>query len=152
MINNLLVQPSGKILISGELSRIANVTTTGVTRIDEIGEPDRAFLSPVMGPSDSVSAMTCAEDGSIVIGGEFMTDTSAMKYYIVGLDAEGTVEDWFEAEYPDGKVLVVETLQDGKILAGGEFKEFRDQALPGLTLLNDDGTINQDFFSGMYSL
>lgn len=145
MINNLILQADGSILISGELSRIENVVTNGVTRIDTIGGQDRGFLTPVMGPNDSVSAIARDKTGNIIIGGTFITETSSTQHYLVGLSLDGVLDDSFESDYPDGNILSLLVQSDDRILVGGEYTSLKGSGQHALARLNADSSLDTSF-------
>lgn len=149
MINNLVVQGDGKILVTGELSKIENIVTNGVIRIEEGGDKDREFIPPVMGTNDEVSAIALDRDGSIIIGGTYITETSSTKHYLVGLDPDGTYGDWFGAAEADGKILGLLMQDDGKIIVAGEFKQFNQGAQFALARVNNDGSLDGGFRSNL---
>src|SRR5688572_2678417 len=65
-----------------------------------------------------VFAIAVQEDGKIIIGGEFSTVGGAPHGSIARLNADGTVDDTFQASV-DHVVAAVALQADGKILAGG---------------------------------
>ncbi|MEM7360023.1 MAG: delta-60 repeat domain-containing protein [Pseudomonadota bacterium] len=149
MINNLVIQRDGKILVTGEYSKIENIVTNGVLRIEEGGDKDRQFVPPVMGTNDEVSAIALDRDGSIIIGGTYMTETSSTKHYLVGLDPDGTYGDWFTPEYPDGKILALLMQEDGKVIVAGDYTHFKEGSRHALARVHNDGSLDQTFNSNL---
>lgn len=149
MINNLLIQADKKVLVAGELSKMNKSSNHGINRIDALGDIDEQFNSPRIGFNDTVTAIIQDHDGRIIIAGTYMSPTSNTKSYIVGLNQDGTVGDWFKSEFPDGSIHALLRLGDGKLLAGGQFNNLKGSLQHGLTRLtcdNDyDGTFKTEF-------
>lgn len=145
MINDLLIQADGKVLVSGELSKIENMSIHGVTRIDALGELDATFTPPVVGANDTATAIVQDDDGKIILGGTYMSLTSATNSYLIGLDADGTRSDWFETELPDGQVLCLLRQQDGKLLVGGGFTGIKGSQQNALARLTPEHDIDPSF-------
>jgi uncharacterized delta-60 repeat protein len=152
MINNIVLQPDEKILISGEPSKVANVTSSGVQRLDAQGAHDFKFVPPIMGSNDMVTAIARFDDGSIVIGGTFLNATSSKQYYLAGLDPNGFYEHsegWFESEQPNGAVLSLATTPSHKVLVGGEFSDLKGHDCHALARLNGDGSMDLGFVTSL---
>jgi hypothetical protein len=148
MINNIVLQPDGKILICGEPSKVENVLISGVQRLDTLGAPDADFVPPVMGTNDTVTAISRLADGSLVIGGTFLNATSSKQFYLAGLDPDGFFErrdSWFATKHPNAAVLSLATTEDNKILVAGEFSNLMDDDNYGLVRLDDEGVPDPGF-------
>jgi uncharacterized delta-60 repeat protein len=145
MINDLLFQADGKILVSGELSKIENMSIHGVTRIDALGWPDDTFTPPVVGSNDTVTAIVQHDNGKIIVGGTYLSETGTIKSYLEGLDADGTASDWFTSERPDGHILSLLEQQDGKLLVGGGFSDLKGSKQNALARLTPDFDYDSSF-------
>lgn len=148
MINNIVLQPDEKILISGEPSKVENVLISGVQRLDSLGAPDREFVSPIMGTNDTVTAIARFADGSLVVGGTFLNATSSKQFYLAGLDADGFYErhdSWFETQHPNAAVLSLATTADNRLFVGGEFSDLVEQGNHGMVRLSEDGAYDPSF-------
>ena len=148
MINNMVLQPNGKLLISGEPSKIENIRVEGVSRLDEMGAPDQSFTPPVMGTNDAVSAILLNGDGSIVIGGQFINATAVAQHYLVGLEADGFFDPqdgWFKPTMLDHSVFCLSPDENGNMLVGGEFTDYGGSGKNALVRLNANGELDSSF-------
>lgn len=69
-VGNVIVQPNGKILLSGDFDNVSGITTTGVARLNADGSADDSFGAG-SGTDHWVSGMALQSDGKIYIGGQF---------------------------------------------------------------------------------
>lgn len=145
MINNLLIQADKKVLVAGELSKVNKGSIHGIIRIDALGDIDDHFTSPNIGFNDAVTAIIQDDNGKIIIGGTYMSPTCSTKSFIVGLNEDGSIGDWFQSEYPDGSILSLLRQRDGKLLVGGRFNNLKGSEQHGLTRLTAENDYDSDF-------
>lgn len=82
----------------------------------------------------------------IIIVGRFMHYNGSSRKYIARLNADGTLDHTFTApDFSNGYLYVVEILDDGNILVGGEFHL---EGYRGLARLKDDGSVDTSFMPG----
>ncbi len=70
VVDAMLLQPDGKILIGGDFGRYNDVQTIGFARLLADGTPDASFDSS-QGTNDEVFALALQGDGKLLLGGFF---------------------------------------------------------------------------------
>ncbi len=159
-VRGLLVQPDGKIVISGGFYSLqpngaaASIARNKIARVNTDGTLDPVFDPK---PNDNVTGIALQPDGKILLGGIFgnlqpngaVTTTNRSR--IARVNADGTLDTAFNPNPSGNQVSCMLVQPDGKILVGGNFSSF--QPLPGITTtqrrfvarLNADGTVDQVF-------
>lgn len=111
------------------------------------GDVSQAFGNGTSGGfNNSVHAIKINEDNSIYAGGDFTQfkgEITASK--LIKLTPFGNIDYSFNTNSYNRRALVIETLADGKILAGSAAAS---NALGGLDMFNPDGTIDEEFNIG----
>ncbi|MEP6917202.1 MAG: FG-GAP-like repeat-containing protein, partial [Acidobacteriota bacterium] len=164
-INDIAVQPDGKIIIGGSFTTLGG-GGTGVNarsylgRVNPDGSLDASF-NP--GANNSVLSVCVQTDGKILVGGNFTTlggggTGTTTRNYIGRLNADGSLDTSFNPG-ANARVHVIATQRDGRILVGGDFTML---GVSGTTIrnylgrLNADGSVDGGFLSGanqgVYSL
>lgn len=102
-------------------------------------------LSPASGVSSLVQALVVQPDGKILVGGSFVPPGQSMRFGLVRLNSDGSVDSTFTST-PNAFVSSVHLLADGKILIGGGFVIAREnQYRFNLARLNPDGSLDTNF-------
>ena len=130
-IVNLLVQPDGKILISGYFTRVGGLERGGFARLNPDGTVDAAF-----NPSPG-RLLAIQTDGKIITGGS--------SNHVTRLNADGTPDPSFDPGVVDGTVYVAEIQADGKIVLGGNFGTVAGVPRNYIARLDADGTLDSGF-------
>ena len=128
MIQVVVVQPDGKILIGGDFTTLApngggSVTRNRIARLNRDGTLDNAFNPNA---SDSVYMIAVQADGKILVGGAFTSIGGQTRNFIGRLDATSGLADSFNPN-ASGSVYAIAMQADGKILAGGIFANIGGQ-------------------------
>jgi uncharacterized delta-60 repeat protein len=133
-VTSLLVQPDGKILVTGALG------TTGIVRLTANGYPDTSFTAPTYPNGYAVgnldTSVQLQPDGKIIFFGTFNPYGNAAES-IVRLNPDGSLDSSFTAG-SNGAANSVYTLglqRDGSLWIGGNFDSLnnREAALGRLT-------------------
>jgi len=119
----LAQQPDGKILVGGTFTSVAGQERNYLARLNSDGVLDTNF-NPVF--SDFVYALAVQPDGKILTGGG-----SVRRF-----NADGSLDNGFNANLHGALALCLTLQTDGKILAGGNYL---------LTRLNPDGSPDTTF-------
>ncbi|MFT3780965.1 MAG: immunoglobulin domain-containing protein [Nibricoccus sp.] len=158
LINDLVVQTDGKIVVGGRFLAADNRLRASIARFNSDGSLDTSFLvNP--GFTDAagaqvgeVKAVALQADGKIVVGGDFGAYNNTACTDIARLNADGTIDRSFTSGAGTGSGLfdisAVALQPDGKILIGGSFVAYNGTARQGLARLNIDGTIDSSFSPG----
>jgi len=131
--------PDGKILICGNVTKINNVTTGYLTRLNSDGTRDTTFVTP--NPSGIVNQIIPLPDGKFVITGAFDLVGGITRRRVARLNADFTVDESFDAGITSGNGVGRGALMpDGKIVLG-----ISSAISWGVYRLNTNGTIDNSF-------
>jgi hypothetical protein len=131
-VYSILVQPDGKILVSGQFTVIGGASRNQFARLDPTTGLADSFDANV---DNSMFSMALQPDGKIVVGGFFASIGGQPRNHIARLDPVTALADSFNPNANDAVVSVL--LQpDGKILAGGSFHNIGGQARMGIARLD----------------
>jgi uncharacterized delta-60 repeat protein len=131
VVNVVVVQPDGKILIGGEFTTLspnggAPVARKGIARLNPDGTLDTAFNPNA---SNSVSSIVVQADGKILVGGAFNGTNSIggqTRNFIARLEAITGSADSFDPN-PNNAVASIAVQADGRVLVGGFFTSIGGQ-------------------------
>jgi len=122
IVEAILVQPDGKILVGGSFTSIGGQLRNRIARLDAT-----TGLADSFDPNANadVDAIVAQADGQILIGGHFNTLSPngggmVTRQCIARLNADGTLDTAFDAHAADN-VYAIALQPDGKILVGGHF-------------------------------
>jgi uncharacterized delta-60 repeat protein len=118
----------------------------GVGRINADGSIDANFQAFA---NASVYALAEQTDGSLVLGGNFVTLTKSngstvSRHHAARVRANGALDADFDP-VANGRVWVVVPQADGKILLGGDFSNVGGASRSGVARLNADGSLDATF-------
>ncbi len=154
VVNSIVVQPDGKILVGGKFSNVHGVTRGGISRLNSDGSLDEGFsngLSGVGGFSISsyVNDMVLQPDGKILIGGRFSNVNGVSRNFVARLNGDGTLDVSFlnQLSGPNNNVWAIALQSDGKILIGGQFTSINDLSRDYVARLNPDGSLDTSFIA-----
>jgi uncharacterized delta-60 repeat protein len=147
IINVLVVQPDGKIIIGGRFYTVNSQPMTHLARLNSNGTLDAGFHSVIsrVGAS-SVHAALLEPSGSIVVAGPFyaMDDFPSMSGGIVRIKSDGTLDKTFTApvSYTSGLHALAQDSSGRLLFATGSSK------LKPLVRLLSNGAIDPTFNIG----
>ncbi len=153
-VNALLRQPDGKILLSGYFTLYNGESRSRVARANEDGSIDTTFApaggaGPLVGPY--IQELALQSDGKVLVGGVFTTFDNKDRKTIARLNANGTLDESFNAGEPgeEGNVFAIAIQSDGKIIVGGTFRKWNGLATDAnyIVRLNADGSRDATFKS-----
>ena len=147
------VQDDGKILIGGNFTSYNGTGSNYLARLNADGTLDTGFNSGGAGANWYVRTIAVQTDGKIIIGGGFSSYNGASRYYIVRLNADGTLDTSFSTgTAANGYIRTIAVQTDGKIIIGGEFLTYAGTNRNGIARLNADGTHDTSFDPGTGAL
>jgi uncharacterized delta-60 repeat protein len=148
MVNSVVVQPDGKIMIGGSFTRVNGVARARIARLLADGSVDTSF-DPGAGANDWVIPMALAPDGKIVIGGSFSQYNGASRGRIARLNTDGTLDASFNpGSGADSSLFSIAVQPGGKILVGGLFTSFNGTPRNRIARLAADGSLDTSFDPG----
>ena len=139
-VNCLALQPDGKILIGGFFTTYNSVPRKYVARLNSDGSLDHAF-NPSPGPNSYLECLAVQSDGSIVMGGGFITYSGQTAYLLTRSLKNGEVDPTFNTNFgvtgtgPHVRCVVIQP--DGNIVIGGYFSSY--QGVPGKNIARVQG-------------
>ena len=154
-VNDIALQPDGKILLGGSFSSVNSVTNLNIARLNADGSVDTSFVSPLspsfvspnLSSSSNVNTIALQPDGKILINGSFTQNTSPTTFLITGiarLNPNGTFDASFKTQV-NTSVLKIVVQNDGKILLSGFFNNINGVNRNNIARLNDDGSLDASF-------
>jgi len=161
-INDLAIQPDGKILAAGDFIGYDDTPQDNIfrnadnlIRINSDGSVDTTFFtgSGFTGfQFVNLETVALQQDGKILIGGRFISYDGTDQSQITRLNADGSRDTTFDigTGITDGNLVVssIALQQDGKILVGGRFGSYNDTPQNSITRLNADGSLDTTFDIG----
>ncbi|MDW8216285.1 MAG: delta-60 repeat domain-containing protein [Acidobacteriota bacterium] len=154
MVEAVVVQPDGKVVLGGWFTRVNGVARSGIARLNADGTLDTSFGAGQSGVSGgrfpAVSAVAVQPDGKVVLGGKFTRVNGVARSGIARLNVDGTLDASFGAGQSgvSESVDAVVVQSDGKVVLGGRFTRVNGVARGGIARLNADGTLDASFGAG----
>lgn len=125
-VEDVVVQPDGKILLGGWFTAFNGVSRRGIARLEPSGALDLT-LNPGQGVSTSgfVSTIALQSDGRILLAGRFGTFAGVPHRGITRLAPDGQVDSTFEpTPGTTGEVYRLQLQPDGRAVVAGSFSDF----------------------------
>ena len=141
-VDSVLVQPDGKIIISGFFTTVNGLTRNRIARLNANGTvEDTSTFNPGTGAANSVLCTALQADGKILVGGFFTTFNGAARTNLARLNADGTLEGTgtFNTTL-NSAVYSIAVQPDGKIWLGGDFTTVNGVTISRLVRLNANGS------------
>jgi len=148
----IVLQPDGKILAVGNFNNYNNVSANHIIRLNSNGTIDNTF-NYGFGFDYAVYTVVLQPDGKILVGGNFSNYNGNTANYFTRLNSDGTIDNSLNSGIGfNGEVYTITVQPDGKILVGGYFNHYNGVSVNSLIRLNSDGTIDNTYNSGNFSL
>lgn len=158
IVEQVLQQPDGKILICGNFTTFNGQPKAYVARLNNNGSVDTSFTA---NPGYWTRHMALQADGKIVIGGFFTTVEGQKRNRIARLNPNGSLDTSFNVGAgcegvlgvavdgnPDPFVMWCEVLPTGRILAVGNFTNYNTTQAWGIIAIKPDGSRDTAFDIG----
>lgn len=141
-VSALLLQPDGKIVVTGSFTTYNNASYKGMMRLNTDGTPDATFNSG-SGPSSSPVCMLLQPDGKFVLGGIFSRYNGTLVNRMVRVNANGTIDNSFSVGTgPDNTINALALQPDGKFVVVGDFTSINGGARNRIARLQADGSLD----------
>lgn len=151
-VDNLILQPDGKILVPSSYVSSLEIIREGITRLNNDGSLDIGFN---LGTGADISEIAVQEDGKILVGGPFTSINGFARNSIARLNNDGSIDQGFDPETgfsrTDGNPAFIDNIilqSDGKILVSGNFTHYDGEERNGIARLNTDGSLDTNFDPG----
>ena len=149
IVYDIAFQSDGKIIIVGSFTKYNNTTVNRVARLFPNGSLDSSFLTG-SGSALNVSHVRVLPSGKITLTGNFTTFNGIPANRIIRLNINGTLDtDFSTGTGFDGNINAAALQPDGKIILGGSFSTYKGVAANRIIRLNEDGTIDESFQTGL---
>lgn len=151
-VETILLQPDGKILVTGSFKEYQGVARPKIVRLNPDGSLDPNF-TVVNDIANKLYIKTVAlqSDGKILIAGDFIipTDTGSIRARLLRLNSDGSVDSTFNpGSGANGVISAIAVQPDGKILIGGNFTQYNGVLRNRLSRLQPDGSLDSTFDPG----
>ena len=143
---NMVVQPDGKILMTGYFNSVNGVPHYNVLRLNPDSTVDSSFQ---VDTGKSTRALLLQPDGKVVVGGDFGQVNGVPRSRIARVNADGTLDLSFDPGIgPDRIVRALAQDSAGNIYAGGDFSTVSGIPHTGIVKLTPTGAIDPAFNPG----
>ena len=147
IIEAVLIQPDGKILVAGRFAKFDGSSYSRLVRLNANGSIDSSFLIRT-GFDKIVYAIALQSDGKIILGGSFQTYNGTTQKRILRLDSNGNLDTTFDSGngFSNGDVRSILVEPDDRILVGGTFSgTYKSNVSLRLIRLLKNGTYDASF-------
>jgi len=139
IVNELALQPDGKILVAGWFDNFDQAARTNLARINSDGGLDTTFVPAPLAwqtVAGELYGLVLQPDGKVVIG-FWPTNTPGGGPCVARLNSDGSLDSGFQIGScsADG-VWYMKLLSNGEIMVGGGFPDFNGAATPCLAWLH----------------
>ncbi len=143
------IQSDGKIIIGGYFTAYDGTTRNRIARLNSDGSLD-IFFNPGIGADKIIYATSIQSDGKIIIGGDFNSFDGTPRNFLTRLNTDASHDSTFNpGTGAIDQVRATAIQSDGKIIIGGSFTSFNETVKFRLARLNNDGTLDNTFNSGI---
>lgn len=148
-----LIQPDGKVLVSGQFNGVGLDFVPGVVRFNPNGSLDTGFNAAAVPAQNTysftglTSLLALQPNGQILVSGTLASSDGTSRN-IARLNADGAIDNTFNPRFSSpatpgiGQAIV---LAGGQILVGGNFNAVNGVSRPGIARLNADGSLDDTF-------
>ncbi|MBC7449747.1 MAG: T9SS type A sorting domain-containing protein [Hymenobacteraceae bacterium] len=156
-VRQLVVLPSGKLLIAGTFTRYNGTRVGRLARLNADGTLDTGFNAGGTGADHPVTALTVDAAGLIYVGGSFAAFNGQTAYGLVRLTGAGSVDPSFAvgqgflyifggipSPYRYNLTRLVLDAQD-RLVVGGNFLQYQGNAIENLIRLLPTGVRDPSF-------
>ncbi|SEP11977.1 delta-60 repeat domain-containing protein [Flavobacterium sp. CF108] len=158
IIDDILIQPDGKILVGGRFTTFNKQPYQHFVRLNTDGSIDTSF-NIGDGFDKNVYSIALQSDGKIIVGGSFLMYNKSSQKRILRLNSNGTLDTSFNSGigFNKGDVRAIFVQPDDRILVGGTFsgtyKNYASLRLIRLLKTGDfDNTFNASVNNKIFAL
>ncbi|MDG2124719.1 MAG: choice-of-anchor K domain-containing protein, partial [Verrucomicrobiales bacterium] len=148
VVNDLVVQPNGMIVIVGDFTKYDGRGRKRVARVDLDGSRDNSF-NVGRGANKEVYTVSLYGDGKIFIGGEFKNFNKRKRRGVARLHANGKIDKSYNPgtgnAIPSWRIYTSSIGADEKVVVGGLLTAYNPLSRSAFKRLGFDGTIDDTF-------
>lgn len=147
IIEVIVLQSDGKILVGGRFKNFNNLPFAGLVRLNSDGSTELGFNNQE-GFDKNVYAIAVQPDQKIIVGGSFLTFNKIAQKRILRLNSDGSLDTSFESGggFTKGDVRTILIQPDERILVGGALSgTYKNLAVSRLIRLMPSGSFDNSF-------
>jgi uncharacterized delta-60 repeat protein len=156
MMDAVLVQPDGKIIVAGQGDQYQGVGINRIIRLNADGTVDNTFSGPELLIYENYNEMELQPDGKILTLSHYTNDpaSTSLIHNFKRLNTDGSIDATFNAggtgvvETTTSRITEMAVLPDGKIIVAGAFTHYNGVPSKNIARLNADGTLDATFVVG----
>lgn len=140
------IQEDDKVVMVGSFSQYDGEEANNIVRVDANGNYDASFITGTGANGSINSVQYNANTGKIMLTGVFTEFNGEPCNGVVMLNSNGSLDENFVLkEVTGGRVTFAKSLNTGKVLVSGNFITYDGVTRRGFLILNNDGTVTQNF-------
>lgn len=152
VINAIVIQQDGKILIGGYFQDFNGATLSNIARLNSNGTLDTTFNSGA-GANNIVNTLALESNGRIYVGGKFDIFNQVTCNNIVRLNSNGSIDNSFTSNNGSlatfsSEIYKIKILNNNKLLIGFNERLYNNVHYMGIVRLNSNGLFDSSFNSG----
>jgi len=147
-VYDMMLQPDGKIMISGGFASFNGIPRKGIVRLNPNGSVDQSFNAGT-GPNSLIYSIVLHSNGKYYITGPFTSFNGMSIGGMVCLNEDGSLYNSFNIG-PGANGIVIRSFEqpDGRMLVWGHFTQFNSTPVNGFLRILPSGTIDASFYAG----
>lgn len=150
-VQRVLVMPDGKIAICGVFTSFNGRHRGYLAMLNPDGSLSPGF-GELSGLNTYAFALAAQPDGKLLVGGDFATADWQSRTRIARYNSDGTLDATFGLNGgPNGRVLNLLPLPDGRIFVGGAFNSVNGASRARMAILSSTGAVDANFIPGSLS-
>lgn len=147
-VQEMIVQPDGKLLLCGDFTLFNGITRNRITRLHTDGSLDTAF-DPGVGANNRCNALFTDQSGNVYTGGFFTTFNTYTRLRFARLKSDGSVDQTFFTESKLNGAVLAGVFQTGsKAVVAGSFTAYNGTATVRIARLDPQGNLDYSFNNG----
>jgi len=158
-VRDMVVQPDGKILVSGYFFNINGLPRWGLARFNNDGTLDEGFdqgTTPSLVFYGQPESLGLQADGKVLLGGYHFCGDGVVQNCIKRFNTDGSLDASFNTGgagicVNNQAVTSIFIRPDSKILIAGTFNSYNGQPVNNMALLNSNGTLDNTFPAAVFN-
>lgn len=147
-IEQVIVQPDGKLLVIGNFQQVAGQWRVHIVRLNADGTLDPSF-NPGTSTNGSIRMAALQGDGRIIVVGNFLLYDGVQRTYAARINPDGSLDHSFNAGLSiQGDLTGVAIQADGRVIITGSFTSIGGVARQRLARLLANGALDPSFDPG----